>query len=94
MTYTIRPGIVSREVCDEFVLVATGEAKEFCPKIRQLNATGAFFWRLIEQGCDDETMVRDAAEHFDITPERVRDALPKFISLLRESNYLLSPEEN
>lgn len=43
MKYTVIPGVVLAEICDEQFLVATGPARGRVPYVKGLNETGAYF---------------------------------------------------
>lgn len=88
----IRPGVVLAQVCGENLLIATRAARGRCPYVKQLNATGAFFWSLLEQGLDPEAMARAASEQYGVPVERLRPGLLRFLEDLRKSGYLI-PEE-
>lgn len=90
--YAIQPGVVLASVCGEQLLIATQRARGKCPYAKQLNATGAYFWTLLEQGLTLEDMVQAAAGRFQVEPERIRPGLVKFTEDLRENGYLL-PED-
>ena len=44
MTYTLTKGVVKVTVCDENLLVATGDARKTLPYLKHLNAAGAYIW--------------------------------------------------
>ncbi len=93
MNQRIRQGVVLREICGEYVLVAGGKASAVCPPLRQLNDTGAFFWKLIEEDCSEEEMVRKAAENFEADAQQIRPSLRRFREMLEKEGYLLKEEE-
>lgn len=92
MIYKIRSGIVMEHVCGTYFLVSTLEARAFCPYFKRLNPTAAFFWSLLEQGMDKEQMVREAAEHYYTSEDRVRPGLEAFLSSLIQTNYIIVQE--
>lgn len=49
MKYTVIPGVVLAEICDEQFLVATGPARGRVPYVKGLNETGAYFFSQIKQ---------------------------------------------
>lgn len=91
--YNIRPGVVLVEVCGERMLVAARAARGKCPYVKQLNATGAYFWALLEQGFARDEMISTAAAHYQVDPERIRPGLLQFLEDLRRNGYLL-PEDS
>lgn len=92
MKYKLRNGIILKEFCGEYALIATLEAKEYCPYVRQINETGAFYWKLLSRGLDVEEMVEAAAQEYQVEAERVRPGLCAYIAGLEKLNYII-PEE-
>lgn len=90
--YRIRPGVVLSSVCGEFMLVATRKARGLCPYVKQINATGAYYWELLMQDMDFEQMVAHAADRYHVEPTRIRPGLRIFLDDLVKKGYLL-PEE-
>lgn len=88
----IRPGVVLAQVCGESLLVATRPARGFCPYVKQLNSTGAFFWTLLEQGLNPEEMAQAALEEYKVPVERLRPGLARFLEDLRRNGYLIQEE--
>ena len=50
MEYRANQNAVYVEVCDEYLLVAVGEARGKLPQLRKLSESGAFIWRGLEKG--------------------------------------------
>jgi len=90
--YKIRPGIVLASVCGENILVATRTARDYCPYIRQINSTAAYFWSLLEQGMDMETMEKTAASRYKVEREKIRPGLYQFLNSLVTYGYLYREE--
>lgn len=86
--WTIRPGVVLTQVCEEYLLVATRKARGLCPYVKQINSTGVYYWTLLEQGMDGETMIREAAARYGVEPETIRPGLERYLAQLKEQGYL------
>ena len=69
MTHNIQPGVILVQVCGEHLLVATREARGKCPYVKQLNATGAYFWTLLAQNMTLGEMTQAAAQRYGAPPE-------------------------
>lgn len=87
--YQIRPGVVMAAVCGEYMLVATRRARGVCPYVKQLNPTGAFYWSLLEEGQDVDTMIQTAAQRYGVEEARIRPGLLAYLESLRAEGYLL-----
>lgn len=90
--YQIRPGVVLASVCGEHMLVATRQARGLCPYVKQMNPTGAFYWSLLEQGEELDSLVRTASERYGVEESRIRPGLLAFLDALRAEGYLLEEE--
>lgn len=87
--YQIRPGVVMAGVCGEYILVATRQARGLCPYVKQMNPTGAFYWSLLEEGQDVDTMIRSASQRYGVEESRIRPGLLAFLEALGREGYLL-----
>lgn len=93
MSYTIQNGIVLTSVCGEYLLIATRAARNICPNIKKLNASGAYFWSMLEEGMDAADMATRAAEHYGAPRELIERDLKVFLAGLRQQNYISEAEE-
>ena len=65
----IKSGLILREVAENYIVVAVGEAvKEFNGLIN-LNSTGAFLWKILEKGAEEEDLVKAILEEYEIDEE-------------------------
>lgn len=88
-----REGIILKNVCDSWLLIAVGEAAQHCLYVREINDSLAWYWQEIQQGKEKEEIVTDALETFEASEEMIRKDLDKLIDDLYEMNYLLKEEE-
>ena len=54
MKYSIRPGIILTNVCDEHFLVSGKEAREHCPYVTNLNDTAVYIYKKLAEGLSKE----------------------------------------
>ncbi len=87
MKYTVIPGVVLAEICDEQLLVATGPARGRVPYVKGLNETGAYFFSQIKSGLS-ESIINDAAERYETTAEIIAPSFGNFLQALVDSGYL------
>ncbi len=88
----IRKGIILRNICDTWLLIAVGEASEYCMYVREINDTMAWYWQELEQNKTVDEIVKDTLETFEAPEDAVRKDLNKLITELKAMNYL--QEEN
>ena len=89
MGYKLLGGVALATVCDENLLVATRQASEKVPAIKELNETGAFVWRMLEQGDSLAEMTAKTAAEYEISPEEARDGILDFIKVLQSAGYVI-----
>lgn len=93
MRYILQPGVVLASVCDEQLLVATGDARGKVPYVKGINKPGAYFWNLLEQNLREEEIIRRAMADYGASEEIAREALRKFTGTLAENGYLTIEQE-
>ena len=74
-----REGIILKNVCDSWLLIAVGEAAQHCLYVREINDSLAWYWQEIQQGKEKEEIVTDALETFEASEEMIRKDLDKLI---------------
>lgn len=81
------------EICGEYLLVATKEARDLCPYVTQINKAAAVYWELF----DDTYSVNELVEHVvqRSNKEKKEVLLPVllFIKKMEKSGYLTEVEE-
>ena len=85
--FKLREGVILETICEEYVLVASGEARHHCPYVRQLNESAAYLWKLLEQGLDMDQMAARAARDYGLSVEEIIPGLQNFIHMLLDQGY-------
>ena len=92
--YRTRPGVVQTSVCGEYLLVAAGEARRFCPYVSVINETSAFLWQQMLKGADRETLTEAVQREYEVQdPEMARREIDGFLNQMLELGYLLPTEQ-
>lgn len=86
----INKNYVLREVAGEAMAVPTGNAVKNHNGIFLLTETGAFLWKLIENGTPENELVNKLTEEFDVPPETAQKDLDSFIKKLTDLKILTS----
>ena len=89
----VQPGVLLETVCDEHLLIATGEARGKVPYVKNLNETGVWFWQLFEKQLDLAQIEQQAIQTFHISAEQAHNALTAFFGKLQNDGYLIVPKE-
>lgn len=91
--YRLLPDVVLKSVCGEYLLVAAGSSRSRVGDLRPVNGTGAYFWRLLEQGMPAGEIVSRAERDFGISPGLARRAFSVFFRELARIGYLTEDSE-
>lgn len=84
----IKQGFVMRNVAEQAVAVATGEASKTFHGMIKLNATGAKIWRGIEEGLDAPAIAERLADEYSISPEHAQKDVDTFIERMRKTGLM------
>jgi hypothetical protein len=91
--YKRRPGVVLVEICGESMLIATGDARDHCPYVTQVNQAAARWWTLLDEGATLPGLVEKAGERFGQTGGNPVFAALQFIVKMQDAGYLLAVDE-
>ena len=78
----IKDGYILREVAGNNIIVAVGGESVTFDGIKTLNETGAFLWRNIEKGMNEESLVKVMLEEYEVDEETAKADVKEFVSLL------------
>lgn len=90
--YKLRPGVILTEVCGEYLLVATKEAKAFCPFVTQINGQAAAFWHILEKANTAPEILDQAAAVLEKDKKSVLVSWLAFLSKMSKAGYVLAEE--
>lgn len=85
---TIKEGFILRKVGSQYVAAATGKASEKFNGMLRLNESGAFAFRLLQEGITEEELVRRIVGEYDVSEEAARRDAEKFLAALGEADAL------
>ena len=84
----IRDGFILREVADSFIVVAVGEAVKTFNGIVNLNETGAFLWKILEQGATKEELLKRLTAEYDVDDATAKKDIDAFVEKLEEAKLV------
>ncbi len=84
----IKYNFVVREVADKMVAIAIEENTESFNGMLTLNDSGAFIFKLLQEGADMNTLVSKFLKEYDATREQAENTITKFVEKLREANLI------
>lgn len=84
----IKEGFILRKVGIQYVVAATGKASENFNGMMRLNESGAFAFRLLQEGITEEALVNRIVAEYDIRAEAARADVESFLARLQEADAL------
>ena len=78
----IKEGYILRQVAGSSIIVAVGDEAVNFDGIKTLNETGAFLWKQIEQGMDEENIVKALMDEYEVDEETAKNDVGEFVKLL------------
>lgn len=84
----IKEGFILRKVGIQYVVAATGKASEDFNGMMRLNESGAFAFRLLQEGVTEEALVTRIVAEYDVSEEAARADVNRFLARLQEADAL------
>ncbi len=79
---------VTRRIAGETIVVPIRAEAAQLDSIYVFNEVGARIWALIEGGRDEQEILARLGEEFEVAPERAREDIERFVSVLREAGLV------
>ena len=83
-----KKGFMLRSVGGRHVVVAIGKASEEFNGLITLNESGAFLWKLLQNGTTYEDMLAAMLEEYEVDEETARAGIDAFIETAKGANLL------
>ncbi len=84
----IKSGFVLRKIGSKYMAVPVGERTREIHGMVALNETGAFIWKLLEEGLPEAEIVEKILEEYDVDRETAEGAVGRFGKRLAEEGVL------
>ena len=85
--YKVHPCVACEQAGGRYFLVSFGPALGDLPYLREVNETGAFYWKLAEEGLDAPAMAQRASLVYDAPEETLKAGLAAFFEELEKAGY-------
>lgn len=79
-----KSGYMLRKVVDIYVIIGIGDENYAPNQIMSLNETGAFLWRILENGAERDELVEKLAAEYDVDMRTAAADTDVFLKKLRE----------
>ena len=84
----IKEGFVLRTVDDMHIVVAVGKAAAHFNGMITLNETGAFLWKQLENGCDEQALIAALCAAFEVDAETAEQDVQAFVQSALQAGLL------
>jgi hypothetical protein len=84
----IKEGFVLRTVDDMHIVVAVGKAAAHFNGMITLNETGAFLWKQLENGCDEQSLIAALCAAFEVDAETAEQDVQAFVQSALQAGLL------
>lgn len=88
LKYRLHPQVVLEEAAGRHFLVSFGKTDHCLPYLREINDTGAFYWKLAADGYDLDSMLAIASDTYQIPCENLKKGIIAFFNDLQEKGYI------
>ena len=85
----IKDGFILKEIAGKFIVVSVGNRVKEFNGIINLNETGVFLWKLLENGCDEQSMVNEFLSVYDVDENTAKTDVSEFVAKIKEANLLI-----
>ncbi|MCR5808666.1 MAG: hypothetical protein K6G56_03800 [Clostridiales bacterium] len=87
--FRAREGVELVEICGEYLLVATKDAREACPFATQINKAAADYWKLLDGPCTIQTLADKAVEKLGTDAKSSFLSALMFVSKMSKTGYIV-----
>lgn len=79
---------IIRQIAGEYIVVPTGKAAVKLNGLINLNETGAFLWKLLQEGASKEELLSGLLSEYDADEETAKADLEEFLDRLSAEGIL------
>lgn len=83
-----KKGFLLRSVGGRNVVVAIGKASENFNGLITLNETGAFLWKMLQNGTTYQEMLNSMLSEYDVDEQTARDGIDQFLETSRNAGLI------
>ena len=84
----IKKGFILREVAGNYIVVSVGEMAKKFNGVINLNQTGAFMWKELEKGGDQESLTAALLNEYEVGIEIAKKDAARFIETLEKAGIV------
>lgn len=84
----VKDGFIVKKVVDDYVVVPVGDNFVDFSSIINLNETGAFLWKCLENDVTEDTLADMLANEYEVSVSEVKDDTLAFVESLKNAGLI------
>lgn len=84
----ILDGFILREVAGNYIVVSVGDRVKKFNGVINLNESGAFLWKQLENESDEDSLINALMAEYDVDEELAKKDVKAFVSTLKEAGLI------
>lgn len=84
----IKSDYLLRKVADSYVVVPVGKATVDFNGMINLNETGAFLWKQLQSGADEDALLKALRSEYDVDGQTALQGIRTFLDKLKEADLI------
>ncbi|MBQ0099426.1 MAG: PqqD family protein [Firmicutes bacterium] len=84
----IKKGFILREIAGNYVVVAVGDRVKTFNGVINLNESGAFIWKQLENGTEKEKIIEEMLKEYNVSEEDAKKDVEIFIGKIKEAGLI------
>lgn len=83
----IKDGFIKKQILDDMVVVATGEAGKDFEGLVRLNETASFIWDEVSQGRSLDQITKDMVDRYEVDEDQARQDASGVIEEMKKNGF-------
>ena len=83
----IKDGFIKKQILDDMVVVATGEAGKDFEGLVRLNETASFIWDEVSQGKSLDQITKDMVDRYEVDEDQARQDASGVIEEMKKNGF-------
>ena len=83
-----KKGFMLRKTAGRNIVVAVGRASEEFNGLITLNETGAFLWKMLQNGTTYDDMLKALLDEYDVSEEDAKAGMDAFLKSVRDADLI------
>ena len=84
----IREGFILRQVLDIYAVIGVGSEAYMPNRIMSVNETGAFLWRMLENGAEKQELIDALLREYETDPQTAERDVDAFLKELQDKGLV------